>query len=118
MLRCAYKGVSLGREQTSEREHDQLRRSARLGASLAVVIATATGAAVVAVPSQTAAASTPTVYGANRSVTALRGSAGFSTQRVPANRDESRSVSTAGLDTRPGWCPTPRPCASSSRARR
>ena len=66
----------------SEREQGQLRRSAGVRASLAVVIATATGAAVMAVPSQTAAASTPTIYGGNRSVNPVlaRNSAGFSTQ--------------------------------------
>ncbi len=66
----------------SEREQGQLRRSAGLRAGLAVVIATATGAAVVAVPNQTAAASMPTVYGVNRSANPVlaRSSVGFSTQ--------------------------------------
>jgi hypothetical protein len=64
----------------SERRQGQLRRSPGLRAGLAVVLAT--GAAVVAVPNQTAAALTQTMYGVNRSVNPVlaRNSAGFSTQ--------------------------------------
>src|SRR5690349_17602484 len=65
----------------SERRQGQLRRRTGLRASLAVVCAMATGAAVMAVPTQTAAGST--VYGANRSVNPVlaRSSAGYSTQQ-------------------------------------